>query len=127
MPVVVVPRVHHQVVACDVSQTNRTEPTETKTGDRVSVTHTRRPASQPGLVVAEVVKSKREALGLSQRSLSIRSGLSEAYVARLESGAMEPGLWAFAALAVELRLTMQEIFFLLRTLVHTQRTGEHDG
>lgn len=87
-------------------------------------THARRPASQPGLVVAEVVKAKRASLGLSARALSSRAGLSEAYVGRLESGALEPGLWAFAALAVELRLTMHEIYLLLRTLVHLQRTGE---
>lgn len=90
----------------------------------MSLTHTRRPASQPGLVVAEVVKSKRAALGLSSRSLSKRAGLSPAYVAKVETGDVEPGLWAFAALAVELRLTMHEIFFMLRAIVHLQRTGE---
>lgn len=84
---------------------------------------TQAPASQPGLAVAEVFQRRRRDLKLSSRALSARAGLSEAYVKRLENG-MTPGLVAFASLAVELRLTMSEIYFLVLSVARTARESD---
>jgi transcriptional regulator with XRE-family HTH domain len=69
---------------------------------------------QPELTVEEAVRSKRVAHGLSCRELANRSRLSSAYVSALESGRLAPSLRAFARLAVELRLSPQELAFLVR-------------
>lgn len=79
------------------------------------------PAIQPELAVTSAVRLKREALGLSRRELGRRAGLSEAYVSALEAGRLHPSFSAFAHLAVELRLTPTEIFYLI------QVTGEPDA
>lgn len=78
-------------------------------------------AVQSGLAVAEVVQRKRWALDISSRALSARAGLSEAYVKRLESGDMVPGLEAFARIAVELRLSAQEVYMIILAVARSSR------
>jgi transcriptional regulator with XRE-family HTH domain len=51
---------------------------------------------------------------MSQRSLSARTGRSPAYVSKLESGQLDPGLRGFAAVAVALNLSPLEVWVLLR-------------
>lgn len=76
----------------------------------------------PELAVHLVLKSKRERLGLSMRELSRRAGLSESYVGALESGSLKLGFAAFARLAVELRLSAMEIYFLVQSCASEGRT-----
>ncbi len=54
---------------------------------------------------------RRARLGLSARALSLRAGLSPAYVTKLEGGHIEePSLRAFARLAAETGMTPQEVW-----------------
>lgn len=74
------------------------------------------PAIRPELAVVSAVRLKREALGLSRRELGRRAGLSEAYVSAFEGGRLSPSFSAFAHLAVELRLTPTEVFYLVQVI-----------
>lgn len=60
------------------------------------------------------LRQRREERGLSARELSIRAGLSESYVGKLESGQIDPSLRCFARIAMALDLTPQEIAFVVR-------------
>lgn len=59
--------------------------------------------------VGDLIKLKREALGLSARDLSIRIGKSSSYVSKLESGTLDPTLNTFARLASELSMNHYEV------------------
>jgi transcriptional regulator with XRE-family HTH domain len=61
--------------------------------------------------VAESIKSKREQLNLSARSVSLQANLSPSYVSKLESGSIEPSLKAFASIAVVLNFSSAEIIY----------------
>lgn len=50
----------------------------------------------------------------SARALSLNAGLSDAYVGKIESGAIEPSLRGFAKLAVALGMSATEIFMVIR-------------
>lgn len=68
-----------------------------------------------GLTIGAAIKVLREhRTGLSARQLSMASGLSPAYVNKLEKGEIEPSFRAFARLARELSMTQQEVYLLLR-------------
>ncbi len=58
----------------------------------------------------EAIRFKREEAGLSARALSLRAGLSPAYVHKLEAGLLDPSLAIFARLASELSMTQDEIW-----------------
>lgn len=58
-----------------------------------------------------ILRFVRQRAGLSARDLSLKAGLSAAYVNKLESGELAPSLKAFAALAKVLDLSAQEILF----------------
>ena len=51
-----------------------------------------------------VVKFARERAGLSARSLSRESGLSDSYVSKVEAGDLKPNLEAFSRIARTLKL-----------------------
>lgn len=66
------------------------------------------------LTVGQAVRAYREVRGLSARALSLAAGLSESYVTKLETGALEePSLRAFARLVRELGMTSAEIVVLV--------------
>lgn len=71
--------------------------------------------ARPDLTVSNAIRVKRERSGLSARELGKRAGLSAAYVSALESGNLNPSFQAFARLAIVLRFTPAEIFFLVQT------------
>lgn len=68
----------------------------------------------PAHTLGWALRWSREAKGWSARDLSLRAGLSESYVGKLEGGSIEPSLHAFSCLARALELTNHEIAFLAR-------------
>lgn len=77
-----------------------------------------------GFSVGEAIRLKREQAGMSARALSLRVGMSTAYVYKLEAGLLEPGLLAFARLAKELRMTPAEVWVCI--VAGTSRSGAND-
>lgn len=65
--------------------------------------------------VGEAIRFKRESIGLSARGLSLRAGLSPAYVHKLEAGLLDPSLAIFARLAIELGMTAEETWVCVVT------------
>lgn len=72
------------------------------------------PGPKPELLVYNIIRLKRERLGLSKRELGRRAGMSAAYVSALEAGNLKPSLAAFSKLAVILRLTAGEVFLVVQ-------------
>lgn len=66
------------------------------------------------LSLPELLRNVREARGYSARALSHRAGLSDAYVGKIESGALDPSLKSFLAIVEALELNDREIIFCLR-------------
>jgi transcriptional regulator with XRE-family HTH domain len=64
--------------------------------------------------VGELVRRTRVHRGVSQRALGEKAGLSSAYIYKLERGHLQPGLRAFATIAVALRMNPIEVWILLR-------------
>lgn len=60
-----------------------------------------------------LLRSYRQAQGLSARALSLSSGLSESYCGKVESGVMEPSFRAIAKIMKRLGLTRGEIAVLV--------------
>lgn len=56
----------------------------------------------------QAIAFKRQQVGLSARALSLRAGLSPAYVHKLEAGTLDPSLANFARLAIEVGMTAEE-------------------
>jgi transcriptional regulator with XRE-family HTH domain len=56
------------------------------------------------------IRRLREKRGLSARALSVKAGLSRAYVCKLEAGGVEPSLRTFAQLAVALEMSPYEVW-----------------
>lgn len=83
---------------------------------------------QDDVTVGSVIRAVRKAKGVSARELSLRAGLSESYVGKLESGSLEPSLGAFANVATVLNLTAGEIHALVLIHAHHHNAKEnHDG
>lgn len=59
--------------------------------------------------IAEKLKRARQSLGLSQRALSERSGLTQSHISQIENGATEPGLSSLIDLARALDLEIMLI------------------
>lgn len=70
----------------------------------------------------------REALGISQRALSERAGLTQSHISQIESGKMEPGLSSFVdvtrALDLELMLVPKKLVPAVLGLVKAQATPD---
>lgn len=60
------------------------------------------------------LRESREASGISQRTLSARSGLTQSHISQIETGTLEPGLSSFLQLARALDL---ELMLVPRKLV----------
>lgn len=68
-----------------------------------------RKVSQPSL--GELIRTQREALGLSQNALAKQSGIDVAYISRIESGEIaQPSAPRLARLADELGLGLTETY-----------------
>lgn len=65
---------------------------------------------QQRVTTGDIIRFKRHAAGLSARALSIKAGLSPAYVCKVENGSIEPSLRGFARLAVALSMTKAELW-----------------
>src|SRR5216683_4783726 len=62
--------------------------------------------------LGESLKSRREALGLTQRSLAQKLGVEASHVAFIESGRRKPSLKLVARIADTLGLERQEVLLL---------------
>lgn len=62
------------------------------------------------ICTGDIIRCKRRELGLSARALSLRAGLSAAYVFKVEKGVIEPSLRSFARLAVALGMNTGEVW-----------------
>lgn len=69
--------------------------------------------STTDLSVGAFIRLLRERAGLSARQLSHLSGLSPAYVNKVERGDVEPSFRAFSKIAVKLGMTQREVFLLV--------------
>lgn len=56
------------------------------------------------------IRHLRKQRSISARALSIKAGLSPAYVFKVETGAIEPSLRSFARLAVALGMNQGEVW-----------------
>lgn len=75
------------------------------------------------MTVRDLLRMRRETLGLSARKLSLNAGLSDSVVGKIESGEIQPSLRVFARIAVELRLNHHEIAVLVRLAARDNDTG----
>ena len=64
--------------------------------------------------VGETVRSRRESLGLSQRSLAEKLGVEASHIAFIESGRRKPSLKLIARLADVLGIDRQRLLILVR-------------
>lgn len=80
---------------------------------QIHATGTTTTRAVPG--VGQALRTLREAHGVSQARLSLRSGMSEATVSRLESGERQPSRRTILAIALALRLTVPERVHLMGT------------
>lgn len=64
------------------------------------------------------IRVLRKQRAMSARALSIKAGLSPAYVFKVESGAIEPSLRSFARLAVALQMSMAEVWVCVVSEAH---------
>lgn len=73
-------------------------------------------------------REAREASGLSQRSLSDRSGLTQSHISHIESGKIDPGLSSFIdmarALDLELILVPKKLLPAVQGLMKAQATPD---
>ena len=73
--------------------------------------------------IAEQLRLAREAAGLSQRELSLRSGLTQSHISQIERGAMEPGLSSLVdltrALDLEVVLAPRKMLPAIRSIVQS--------
>jgi transcriptional regulator with XRE-family HTH domain len=75
-----------------------------------------------------VAREVREASGVSQRSLSERSGLTQSHISQIESGKMEPGLSSFVdltrALDLEVMVVPKKLVPAVLALIKSQASSE---
>lgn len=65
------------------------------------------------MTVGEAIRACRQARGWSARALSLRAGLSESVVGKIETGSMEPSLRVFACVTRALELSPREVAVLV--------------
>lgn len=68
------------------------------------------------MTFCDAMKFARERRGLSARSLSKASDLSDSYMSKVEAGQIKPNLDAFARIVRVLELNDLETLFLLRMI-----------
>jgi transcriptional regulator with XRE-family HTH domain len=82
-------------------------------GGGASIVEARSPFVSQAELLGSAIRHHREERGISARDLSLRSGFSESYVGKVESGQLQPSLRAFGQLVVALELNSAEVFFLV--------------
>lgn len=65
------------------------------------------------MTVGDVIRVCRVARGWSARALSLRAGLSESVVGKIEAGSMQPSLQVFSSIVYVLELSPLEVAFLV--------------
>lgn len=63
----------------------------------------------------ELLKSLRVKRGMTARELSLKAGLSQSYVSKVESGSLSPTLDAFARIVQQLGCSDLEILFIVKS------------
>ncbi len=94
--------------------------------DSASMTKTER-AAYAALTknwLGEVVKNVRTRKGITAAQLSKSAGYSPSYVAKIESGTLEPSARAFATMARVLEMKDAEIVFAIRVLSGLPQKGK---
>ena len=76
------------------------------------------------LTVGEILKAVRDSRRVSSRQVSHDAGLSPTYLSKVERGAMEPSLQAFARIATVLELNDAEIALAVRLHAAHARGGQ---
>jgi transcriptional regulator with XRE-family HTH domain len=76
--------------------------------------------------IAELLRRRREQLGLSARAVSMAAGASESVVGKLEAGSCQPSLRVFAGVVQALGLNDREIALLVR-LAASDRSARERG
>lgn len=71
----------------------------------------------------QAIRYLRKEQGLSARALSIKAGLSAAYVFKVETGAIEPSLRSFARLALALGMKPGEVWVCVANEGSLSMTG----
>ena len=72
-----------------------------------------RAVDAPDLPIGQAIELLRIPTGMSARALSLKAGLSESYVGKVEKGEIEPSLKTFASIARVLGLSPREINILV--------------
>lgn len=67
----------------------------------------------PANLVGAAIRHARQGFGWSARDLSLKAGLSESYVGKLEGGRLDPSLRAFGKIAQALGLNCAEVYVLV--------------
>lgn len=83
----------------------------------------------PVLTAAAAIRYCRERACLSARALSNKANLGDSYVSRVEAGAMQPSLRAFAGMVIALGMTDREIALVIRheaQILADERAGEQE-
>lgn len=75
--------------------------------------------------VPDLLRARREAVGLSARAVSLAAGASESVVGKLEAGACQPSLAVFARVVEALGLNDREIVLLVRLAARDKRVRGH--
>lgn len=65
--------------------------------------------------LGELIRYKRESLGLSAREVGRRAGLSDSYVIKVEANKMSPSFKAISRIMVVLSFSTYEILLAIRS------------
>ncbi len=60
--------------------------------------------------IGEVIKSKRKALGISQKKLAELAGISNTYLSDIEVGRTDPSLKTMTKIAKALEIELKDLF-----------------
>ncbi|MFB0919224.1 MAG: helix-turn-helix transcriptional regulator [Clostridiaceae bacterium] len=60
--------------------------------------------------IGEVIKTKRKALGISQKKLAEMAGISNTYLSDIEVGRTDPSLKTMTKIAKALDIELKELF-----------------
>lgn len=71
---------------------------------------TRQKFNDAQLALGRSIRSRREAMSLSQEELGLRINADQAYVSRLERGLLNPTLESIVEVAAAMEITLKELF-----------------
>lgn len=76
--------------------------------------------------LGSLIKAARTAKKLSARELSLKAGVSQSYISKVEADLLMPTLAVFSRLAIELNLSNIEIIYIVK-LLGTNGTTKSDS